>query len=188
MVVVCSPFSSSSPKSVSLIARPAQFMSPFASKPRMVFVVPSSARITSESFLLILSVVVFAIRTLSTLSMPNTSRKSFSMFFILLPPPVSTIPPSNLSVSSFGMRYFTFSTISSMRASTTSMNRRLDTVLPSPMGSVALTSISSSLVIAEEYFNFIASALASSICNDSRSFVMFELPSGSTAMLRSLSR
>ena len=160
-------------------------MSPFASRPRMVFVVPSSERITSESFLLMLSVVDFAMRTFST---SNTSWKSFSMFFMLLPPPVSTMPPSSLSANSCGTRYFTFSTISSMRASTTWMNMRLGIVLPSPMGRVASASISFSLGRAEACFSFIASAFISSICNDSRSLVTLDPPSGSTAIWRSLLR
>ena len=67
----------------------------------MVFIVPSSAMPRTESFELMLMAVVFATRTFSMLV---ALRKAVSMFFILLPPPVSTMPQMSLSAYSAGMR------------------------------------------------------------------------------------
>ena len=111
-------------------------------------------------------------------------RNATSMFFILEPPPVRIMPPSNLSIYSLGICEYTFSTISCVRASTISINFLQSTLRSLSIGYFLLLSISLLSVKALPYSSFIFSASFSSICSEAISFVILLPPRGITARWR----
>ena len=112
------------------ISSPAQFMSPLAKSPNTVFIVPSWLVILGSLELTVWETNL----AMRTLSMWVCVLKTLSISGMLLPPPVRMIPPNSLSENSTGIWNHAFSTISSTRASTISMNFLLSTTLSLSIG------------------------------------------------------